>query len=430
MQKRVKNVTAILMTLSLLFTCFIPVAYAQPIGGQDMEMKLTLGKSNAIVNGKDVALDDSRAVEPFVFNDRMMVPFRFIGENLHLTVLWDKSKQLVKLIGDKTKIELIVGENTANVNGQTVPLDSAPVIQKDRVFVPLRFIAENFSCTVCWDRWNNRVIIRQEHALNLSDTTVQKLYENIKSGDSFAAYAGDYIDVAMMDSDRINFACLGNVSREIITALSMKDGFNFSYTDEQSNKIVSDFLSSCDIDLDNEKQGDLLQLQSAFKEGENFGVTGKKYRLIGTFSKQEMDAYSKKLFGVALTPSCSHGYPVAYGSFFLFPRMNLGNVEWLSPTMLCEIFYNEKAGQYLFCKPDYIEADNVNDSEWREYSLPYRNELLRATKHNDEISLTMYHEGKYHEYSGGIDAYKGTYTNTYKQNGDDFYWISSYGADE
>lgn len=144
MQKRVKNVTAILMTLSLLFTCFIPVAYAQPIGGQDMEMKLTLGKSNAIVNGKDVALDDSRAVEPFVFNDRMMVPFRFIGENLHLTVLWDKSKQLVKLIGDKTKIELIVGENTANVNGQTVPLDSAPVIQKDRVFVPLRFIAENF----------------------------------------------------------------------------------------------------------------------------------------------------------------------------------------------------------------------------------------------------------------------------------------------
>jgi hypothetical protein len=37
------------------------------------------------------------------------------------------------------------------VGGKAVALDVPPVIVKDRVFVPIRFISENFGALVEWD---------------------------------------------------------------------------------------------------------------------------------------------------------------------------------------------------------------------------------------------------------------------------------------
>jgi len=57
-------------------------------------MSLTNGKKTALVNGADVALDASVQIK----NGRIMVPLRFIGENLGLQVLWNQTVQNIALI--------------------------------------------------------------------------------------------------------------------------------------------------------------------------------------------------------------------------------------------------------------------------------------------------------------------------------------------
>ena len=54
-------------------------------------------------------------------------------------------------------IGLIVGEKYAYVNNRFMTLDIAPLMKSDRVFVPLRFIAEAFGAKVTWkeDALNN-----------------------------------------------------------------------------------------------------------------------------------------------------------------------------------------------------------------------------------------------------------------------------------
>lgn len=52
--------------------------------------------------------------------------------------------------GDGITITLIVGEKYAYVNQNFMMLDIAPLMKQDRVFVPLRFIAEAFGAKVYW----------------------------------------------------------------------------------------------------------------------------------------------------------------------------------------------------------------------------------------------------------------------------------------
>ena len=85
-------------------------------------------------------------VKPEMKNDRVMVPLRIISENLGATVVWaDREVTLTK--SDMT-IKLKPNSNLVIKNDEPVELDATPYISNDRMLVPLRFIAESFDCTV------------------------------------------------------------------------------------------------------------------------------------------------------------------------------------------------------------------------------------------------------------------------------------------
>ncbi|MFC5405774.1 copper amine oxidase N-terminal domain-containing protein [Cohnella soli] len=88
--------------------------------------------------------------KPETKNSRIMVPLRTISENLGAKVEWFKSE--VTLTKNDIKVTLKPNSKSAAKNGKTIQLDAAPYIKNDRMFVPIRFISETFGCTVDYSK--------------------------------------------------------------------------------------------------------------------------------------------------------------------------------------------------------------------------------------------------------------------------------------
>lgn len=92
-------------------------------------------------------------VAPVIVSGRTMLPARYVAENLGARVEWDSSlgAGTVTITKGDTEIVLFIGEMYATVNGEKVDLDTEPFIQSGRTFYPARFIAERLGASVAWD---------------------------------------------------------------------------------------------------------------------------------------------------------------------------------------------------------------------------------------------------------------------------------------
>ncbi|NPV27271.1 MAG: hypothetical protein HPY81_07495 [Firmicutes bacterium] len=79
---------------------------------------------------------------PVIENGRVLVPMRAIFEELGATVTWNDKSQTVVGIRNEKKISLSIGDLSAEVNGNKVPLDVPAKLINNQTMVPLRFISE------------------------------------------------------------------------------------------------------------------------------------------------------------------------------------------------------------------------------------------------------------------------------------------------
>lgn len=110
-------------------------------------IKLTIGSFTGYVNSRGVLLDAA----PIIRNTRMMLPVRFVAENLGADVGWDGVTSTATLTTDSVKIEITIGKNEAVVNGQKVALDAPAFIENNRTYLPVHFVAEKLGASVLWD---------------------------------------------------------------------------------------------------------------------------------------------------------------------------------------------------------------------------------------------------------------------------------------
>ena len=120
----------------------------------------------AASNEPSVYLDGEKMtfdVNPFIENDRTLVPFRAIFEAVGADVEWDGDMKTVIAARDKgdetTVISLQIDSKSAFVNGAENELDVPAKIVGDRTFVPLRFVIEALGEKVEWDNDNYSVVI-------------------------------------------------------------------------------------------------------------------------------------------------------------------------------------------------------------------------------------------------------------------------------
>jgi len=104
---------------------------------------------------------------PIVVNGSTLLPLREILIDLGVQdddehIIWNSSDRSIEVIKDSIKLNLWIDQNKASVNEENVDLPAAPVIYKNKTYIPAAFVARSFGKKVAWDSYTNKVIIGDE----------------------------------------------------------------------------------------------------------------------------------------------------------------------------------------------------------------------------------------------------------------------------
>lgn len=99
---------------------------------------------------------------PVIVNGRTLVPVRAVSEALEARVIWDEQARTATVEKDSTSITLYAGNETAIVNSNLVFLEVPAQIMNGRIMVPLRFISEELGLTVIWEPNINSILLFEE----------------------------------------------------------------------------------------------------------------------------------------------------------------------------------------------------------------------------------------------------------------------------
>ena len=110
----------------------------------DKSVVMTIGSKEMVANNVPVTTD----VAPFIQDNRTYVPFRALTEAFGAEVEYNAENNTVTTKLDGKTVVLTVGSTVLTVNDKTVTMDVAPFIVDDRVVVPVRFVGEAFGFTV------------------------------------------------------------------------------------------------------------------------------------------------------------------------------------------------------------------------------------------------------------------------------------------
>ena len=103
------------------------------------EVIMTVGASQYVVDKQLFEMDAAPYVDS---NWRTMVPLRALMEGFDAEVIWDNDDRTVTINYNEQTIVMTIDEDTYTVNGEEMTMDTEPVIQGDRTYVPIRFAAE------------------------------------------------------------------------------------------------------------------------------------------------------------------------------------------------------------------------------------------------------------------------------------------------
>jgi len=108
--------------------------------------------------------------KPFINKEnRTLVPVRFVSQYLGAKVGWDGVNNKVNISYKERKIVLSIGQKEAVVDDKTVILDTKAELYNERTMVPLRFVSECLGADVEWNGEKREVYIRSaEFAADLA----------------------------------------------------------------------------------------------------------------------------------------------------------------------------------------------------------------------------------------------------------------------
>ncbi len=102
-------------------------------------------------------------VTPYLKNDNVYVPLRFVYEALNADVCWMPEENTALICYGTKYIQLMTAKtDEAVINGKRYQLDMPLEVVDDRIMVPVAFIAETLEGTLKWDESTYSVVIEKE----------------------------------------------------------------------------------------------------------------------------------------------------------------------------------------------------------------------------------------------------------------------------
>ncbi|SCW31007.1 Copper amine oxidase N-terminal domain-containing protein [Paenibacillus tianmuensis] len=119
-------------------------------------------KNISMIVGEDKEL--SFGTLPYNDNGTIMVPARFVVEELDADVKWDAATKQVKVTDPLSGAVLVltIGSDEATVNGKTVKLEKPAVLVEGVTFVPVRVVSEGLGAKVGWEQAMQTVKITRD----------------------------------------------------------------------------------------------------------------------------------------------------------------------------------------------------------------------------------------------------------------------------
>ena len=115
----------------------------------DSAIVLKIGSNSAVDEGKIVSIDENNAnVVPYTDADRTLVPLRFVSENLGAFVTYDEEYKKAILAFDECNMEFTEGFAEYRIDDDWFVSECKTAVHHDRMFVPVRVIAESVGKTV------------------------------------------------------------------------------------------------------------------------------------------------------------------------------------------------------------------------------------------------------------------------------------------
>lgn len=132
-----------LMLLAVIVAAVVPAGQAGAAAAAASDIGIFL-------DGEKIKSD----VSPYVIPKQnvTMVPLRVISEGLGAGVDWNQSTKTVTINDASTTLTMTNGRNYAVVNGSNVVLDASVQARAGRIMVPLRFVGEQLGLVVNWDQ--------------------------------------------------------------------------------------------------------------------------------------------------------------------------------------------------------------------------------------------------------------------------------------
>ncbi len=201
------------------------------------------------VNGQRLYPD----APPILSNDRTLVPVRGIFEKLGADVEWYDDQKIAVVNYNNTTINLQVDNPVASINGVQKQMDVPPMIYNNRTMIPLRFIAENLGMSVQWvGEANLATITESSYFNNLPAKTILGYTTNDYKGDvdsynSLSKYTGNVTSIAAFayqidfdgslkqttqpQNDTVKLANSNNVKSLVLIHNFYKGGFDRNLAD-------------------------------------------------------------------------------------------------------------------------------------------------------------------------------------------------------
>lgn len=126
-------------------------------------LQFRIGSTIYKLDGQTQYIDDA----PIIRNGRIYLPVEYLAVPCDARPVWSTTKQVtiylnkVFSVSGNTvtgaTIQLMIGQNTANVNGTTTPIDPknptvTPIVLNGKAMVPLSFVADHLGCNVEWNQ--------------------------------------------------------------------------------------------------------------------------------------------------------------------------------------------------------------------------------------------------------------------------------------
>lgn len=135
--------------LLVLVLAIVTVPFAH-VAAATTKVVFTVGSTEYTVDGHLFIMD----VAPYINDGRTFLPVRYVADAFGLSdadVTYDAATGKVTLVDGGATIKLSIGNTFLLVNDVATIMDTAPEMNKGRVFLPVKWIAQALGFTATWD---------------------------------------------------------------------------------------------------------------------------------------------------------------------------------------------------------------------------------------------------------------------------------------